>query len=77
MNDETQMPEDRAEAEVRAALARAGLQATPEQVTRFVKTHRHMQARLARLQRQLDPGVPPMLVFPAAALAEGTRADDA
>ena len=63
------MSEDQAEVEVQAALARAGLRVTPEQVARFVKTHRHMQARLGLLRRQLDSTVPPVLVFPAAALA--------
>jgi hypothetical protein len=67
------MPEAQAEAEVRAALERAELRVTPEQLARLVKTYRHMRARLALLRRHLEPGVPPVLVFPAAVLAQSER----
>jgi hypothetical protein len=69
MTEVTTMSDERARAEVQAALARAGLRASPEQLARFMKTHQHMQARLALLRRQLDPSVPPVLVFPASAWA--------
>ncbi len=69
MNESTTMSDEQAEVEVKAALSRAGLGASPQQVERFVKTHKHMQARLALLRRQLDPDVIPVLVFPAATWA--------
>jgi hypothetical protein len=67
------MSEEQAEAEVRAALERAALRVSPEQLARLVKTYRHMQARLALLRRHLEPGVAPVLVFPAAAFAQSER----
>jgi hypothetical protein len=72
MTDDPTLSEAQAEVQVQAAVDRAGLRVSAEQLARFVKTHRHMQARLAVLRSQLDPSVPPALVFPAAAVAEAT-----
>jgi hypothetical protein len=65
-----------AEAEVRAAMARAGLQVQPAQFERLVAAHRHMQSRLAELRSQLDSSIVPALVFPAAAWRKGGPRDE-